>query len=149
MLFLLFAANDCGLSVIPLVQTFGHMEFVLKHEQWRALREVENYPSSMCPSNSEVMPLIRSMIKQIVAFHPNIQYIHIGADEVWHMGLCPVCMKRMQSSKHGKSSLYLDHVVNVAQFIKDNYPNLKIIIWDDMLRNIDQSVLQGIEMLIG
>lgn len=58
------------------------MEFILKHDQWRALREVETYPSSMCPSNSETMPLIRSLIKQIVAFHPNLQYLHIGGDEV-------------------------------------------------------------------
>lgn len=77
-----FLAADSGLTIIPLVQTIGHMEFALKHEQWRGLREVEAYPSSICPSNSETMPLIRSMIKQIVAFHPNIQYLHIGADEV-------------------------------------------------------------------
>lgn len=75
-------AADCSLEVVPLVQTIGHMEFVLKHEQWKGLREVENYPSSMCPSNSETMQLVRGMIKQMVAFHPNIQYLHIGADEV-------------------------------------------------------------------
>lgn len=75
-------ATDCSLTIIPLVQTFGHMEFVLKHEQWRKLREVETYPSSMCPSNSETMALVRSLIKQTVAFHPNLQYIHIGGDEV-------------------------------------------------------------------
>lgn len=76
------AAANCDLMVIPLIQTIGHMEFVLKHEQWKSLREVEMYPSSMCPSNSETMALVRSMIKQIVAFHTNIQYLHIGADEV-------------------------------------------------------------------
>ncbi|KAJ8927280.1 hypothetical protein NQ314_020283 [Rhamnusium bicolor] len=128
--------------VIPLVQTFGHMEFVLKHEQWRGLREVEAYPSSMCPSNSETMPLVRSLVKQIVAFHPNIQYLHIGGDEIWHMGLCSACQRRVQINKYGRAGLYLDHVTEVAQYIKDNYPALKIIIWDDMLRNIDLNVLQ-------
>lgn len=58
------------------------MEYVLKHEQWRGLREVEAYPSSMCPSNSETMSLVRSMVKQIIAFHSNLEYIHIGSDEV-------------------------------------------------------------------
>ncbi|KRT78900.1 glycoside hydrolase [Oryctes borbonicus] len=135
-------AADSGLMVIPLVQTFGHMEFVLKHEQWRSLREIEAYPSSMCPSNSGTMPLIRNLVKQILGFHPDIQYLHIGADEVWHLGSCPTCTKRVQSSKHGKAALYLEHVTEVAQYIKENYPNLKIIIWDDMLRNIDESVLQ-------
>lgn len=59
------------------------------------------------------------------------------------MGLCTSCSKRIQTNKHGKASLYLDHVVEVAQYIKDNYPNLKIIIWEDMLRNMDVNILQG------
>lgn len=79
---ILIIAADCDLIVIPLVQTFGHMEYVLKHEQWRGLREVEAYPSSMCPSNSEIMVLVRNMIKQTVAFHNNIEFLHIGGDEV-------------------------------------------------------------------
>lgn len=71
----------------------------------------------------------------------NIESIKIC--QVWHMGLCASCSKRLQTNKHGKASLYLDHVVEVAQYIKDNYPNLQIIIWDDMLRNIDINILQG------
>lgn len=63
--------------------------------------------------------------------------------EIWHMGWCPACTKRQQTSKYGRDSLYLDHVTVVAQFIKENYPNLKIIIWDDMLRNMDLKTLQG------
>ncbi|CAH1154569.1 unnamed protein product [Phaedon cochleariae] len=139
---LLDLAKDSELSVIPLVQTFGHMEFVLKHEQYRGLREAEPYPSSMCPSKSDTLQLVRSMVRQMIAFHPHIQYIHIGGDEIWHMGLCSACQKRIQTSKFGRAGLYLDHMTEVAQFIKDNYPNLKIIVWDDMFRNIDLNILQ-------
>lgn len=135
-------AADNGLTVIPLVQTFGHLEFILKHDQWSNLREVEAYPSSMCPLKSGTMPLIRNILKQIISFHPDLQYIHIGADEVWHLGLCPDCIRKTALNKHGKASLFLDHVTTVAHFIKDNYPHLKIIMWDDMLRNIDLSILQ-------
>lgn len=131
------------MTVIPLVQIFGHMEYVLKHDQWRNLREVEAYPSSMCPSNSETMALVRSLIKQIVTFHSGLQYIHIGADEVWYMGVCPTCSKRVSTNKYGKPGLYLDYITAVAQYIKENYPNLKIIIWDDMLRTVDTNILQG------
>ncbi|XP_015191125.1 PREDICTED: hexosaminidase D-like isoform X1 [Polistes dominula] len=134
-------AGDCGLAVVPLVQTFGHMEFVLKHDEWRFLREVERFPSSMCPSNPLTMNLVTSLIRQIVNFHPDIQYLHIGADEIWHLGLCSVCTKRAAASKHGKSSLFLEHVLAVAQYIQETYPYLKIIMWDDMLRSIDLRVL--------
>ncbi|XP_063234522.1 hexosaminidase D-like isoform X2 [Bacillus rossius redtenbacheri] len=138
---LLQLAGDHGLAVVPLVQTFGHLEFVLKHEEWRPLREVEAYPSSMCPSHPRALPLVTSLIKQIVDFHPDIQYLHIGADEVWHMGLCRTCARRVQASKHGRCQLFLEHLVAVAQFIRDTYPSLRIIMWDDMLRPIDTSVL--------
>ena len=122
------------------------LQFVLKHEEWRSLREVENFPSSICPSNPGTMPLVKSLIRQIVNFHPDLQYLHIGADEVWHLGLCSVCSKRANSSKTGKSSIYLEHVLAVAQFIKESYPCLRVIIWDDMLRSIDLQVLNGIRL---
>lgn len=59
------------------------LQFVLKHDKWRALREVEAYPSSMCPSHPEALSVATSLIKQVVEFHPDIQYLHIGADEVY------------------------------------------------------------------
>lgn len=59
------------------------------------------------------------------------------------MGLCPSCSKRVITGKYGKAGLYLDHVNDVAQYIKETYPTLKIIVWDDMLRCIDTQILQG------
>nr|CAD7457847.1 unnamed protein product [Timema tahoe] len=140
---LLQLAGDSGLAVVPLVQTFGHLE----HDEWRVLREVEAYPSSMCPSHPRALPLVMSLIKQIVEFHPDIQYLHIGADEVWHMGLCPTCVRRTQSSKHGRCQLFLEHVLAVAQFVQDTYPTLRVIMWDDMLRGIDTSVLLAMAII--
>lgn len=90
------------------------------------------------------MSLVKSLIRQIVSFHPDIQYLHIGADEVWHLGLCHVCSKRASASKIGKWSLYLEHVLAVAQFVKETYPCLRVIVWDDMLRSIELQVLNGI-----
>lgn len=93
-------AEEHRLDVIPLVQTFGHLEvlttnflfvvplisfflqFVLKHDKFRGLREVENFPGSICPSNPESLPLVQNMIEQVIKMHPNIKMLHIGADEV-------------------------------------------------------------------
>lgn len=133
----------CHLLYIYYIRLFI-LKFVLKHDEWRSLREVENFPSSICPSNPGTLPLVKSLIRQIVSFHPDIQYLHIGADEVWHLGLCDVCSKRASLSKHGKFSLYLEHVMAIAQYIKEMYPCLKIIIWDDMMRSIGLEALNGI-----
>ena len=56
------AQND--LAVIPLIQTFGHLEFVLKLNDFKHLREVPIYPQSICPSKEESWNLITQMIDQ-------------------------------------------------------------------------------------
>ena len=60
-------------QVVPLVQTFGHMEFVLKHGKFRHLREVLEYPNSLRPiaaDNGElgggVAALVKEMIIQVI-----------------------------------------------------------------------------------
>ena len=40
-------AEDCGLKVIPLCQTFGHLEYVLKH--FKHLREHPERPDCLVP----------------------------------------------------------------------------------------------------
>lgn len=68
--------------------------------------------------------------------------------KVWHIGLCQTCMRRLESSKYGKAQLFLEHILGVVQFIKDTYPTLRIIMWDDMLRSIDTTILIGKYYLI-
>ncbi|CAB4056412.1 POLA1 [Lepeophtheirus salmonis] len=50
---ILSVAKENELEVIPLIQTFGHMEHVLKLDEFRKLREVPIYPQSICPSQEK------------------------------------------------------------------------------------------------
>ncbi|XP_059472542.1 hexosaminidase D-like isoform X2 [Neocloeon triangulifer] len=141
-------AEEQGLDVIPLVQTFGHLEFVLKHDKFWSLREVEHFPGSMCPSNPESLPLVQAMLEQVVKMHPDIKMLHIGADEVWHMGVCNACRSRMATlGESAKEKLFLDHVTKVLRWMKEKYPYIDLLMWDDMLRHIDPLLL--IEYEIG
>lgn len=81
-------AEKYDLTIIPLVQTFGHFEFVLKLDTFKDYREVFKYPQVLCPTFNGTMPLIREMIDQVVKAHPKSTYIHVGADEVYHLGEC-------------------------------------------------------------
>jgi len=50
------------LKFIPLVQTFGHLEFALKRERFSHLRETANNFTSVCPLQEESLELVCSMI---------------------------------------------------------------------------------------
>lgn len=76
-------------------------------------------------------------IFQIVALHKNSKFIHIGCDEVFNIGSCPLCT-HFHSGKvvsyDSNEHLFLKHVKNVAE-IAIKYGKIPII-WDDMLRTI-------------
>ena len=61
----LAAARANGLDVIPLVQTFGHLEYVLKHSQFKELREDPDNYMDLCPLNPSSMPLVQELIDQV------------------------------------------------------------------------------------
>ncbi len=75
---ILHLAAENHLEVIPLVQTFGHLEFVLKYEEYAHLRELAENPMDISPVKEGAYELVREMINQILHLHPDVNYIHIG-----------------------------------------------------------------------
>lgn len=155
---ILQAAKALELNVIPLVQTFGHLEFALKLKEFYHLREVPESPQSLCPSLNSSFSFIKEMVTQVIELHltsqqqlnkilnhddgafrnlPQMTHIHIGCDEVYQLGECPRCREKIHDQ------LFLDHVYNVAAFIKKKWPDLKVIIWDDQIRQISLDFLKN------
>ncbi|KAK9502167.1 hypothetical protein O3M35_012751 [Rhynocoris fuscipes] len=134
-------ANQTGLEVIPLIQTFGHLEFVLKLDKFKHLREVFKYPQAICPSDNETYSVLVTMIDDIVRAHDGIRYLHIGSDEVYQLGECPLCRKKLSNYKWSRSALFLDHLSTIARYVKDHYPGLTSLVWDDQLRTLSVSEL--------
>ncbi|CAK9290267.1 unnamed protein product [Gordionus sp. m RMFG-2023] len=142
-----------NIEIIPLVQTFGHLEFVLKHPQFSHLREVPEFSDTICPSKGESFQLIKKMIDQIVQLHPGIKSLHIGADEVYHMGKCQLCSKLVYPDDNRQiggqfkdlsislDEIFLNHILKIVRYMEASYPHIKILIWDDMFRHIPRDVL--------
>ncbi|KAK2569253.1 Hexosaminidase D [Acropora cervicornis] len=59
---LLDAASENEMIVIPLLQTFGHLEFVLKLKEFSHLRETEHFTNSLCPNNKELGSFVEPMV---------------------------------------------------------------------------------------
>ncbi|KAJ7384394.1 hypothetical protein OS493_021802 [Desmophyllum pertusum] len=133
-------AND--LIVIPLVQTFGHLEFVLKHKEFAHLRETEHFTNSLCPNNKESVPMVLGLIDQVLALHPGVKWFHIGGDEVWNIKTCSVCQKDARN----KSELFVHHMTPILTHLKNK--QVTPVMWDDMMRNWPVEYLKELGPLV-
>ncbi|XP_030389900.1 hexosaminidase D isoform X3 [Gopherus evgoodei] len=129
------------LEVIPLVQTFGHMEFVLKHQEFSHLREVEMFPNALNPHKEESLMLVSAMIDQVVALHDGLRWFHIGSDEVYYLGEGEESKQWLQKEENSIEKLCLSHMKAVASCMVSSYPEVKPIVWDDMLRGVSEETL--------
>ncbi len=64
------------------------------------------------------------------------RWLHVGCDEVFHLGQCPLCQdvmsRRNSDPKAGSSSsyydgraLFLDHAVRVGEHVRNKYKGKK------------------------
>ncbi|NXW57446.1 HEXDC Hexosaminidase, partial [Eurystomus gularis] len=131
------------LEVVPLVQTFGHVEFILKHEKYKHLREVERFPNSFNPHAPDTLALLKSILSQVIEKHRRSTWIHIGADEVFHLGEGMDSKNWMSRNKGDTGTMYLNHIKEVLGFITTQYWGLRALMWDDMLRKMSVGALRG------
>ncbi|KOB66843.1 Hexosaminidase D, partial [Operophtera brumata] len=106
---------------------------LFKFVHMRELRELRELPSVLCPTRPGGRELIVAMIHQLLAKQPYARFIHIGADEAWHMNKCNDCTSKTSCENYGVDSLFLDHIRSIVMDVHKTYPNVQILIWDDML----------------
>ncbi|KAM3921928.1 hexosaminidase D [Leptodactylus fuscus] len=138
------------LEVIPLIQTFGHMEFVLKHSAFAHLREVLSYPNSLNPHKDESHQLLQAMIRQVMDLHPGVRWLHIGSDEVYYLGEGEESKKYLSETGLAVEDLFMCHLKKVAAHVVSTYPGVRPIAWDDMLRSASAQTLtdSGLAQLV-
>ncbi|KAM4663997.1 hexosaminidase D isoform 2-T2 [Discoglossus pictus] len=138
------------LEVIPLVQTFGHMEFVLKHKEFSHLREIPTYPNSLNPHREESHRLVQAIIQQVMELHPAVRWLHVGSDEVYYLGEGEESKQRLSEESLCVEDLFLSHLRAVAAHVVSEYPRVTPIAWDDMLREASAHTLaeSGVPQLV-
>ncbi len=93
---LLDVAAQHHIQVIPLLQTLGHVEYILKHPRFAALRERAGDISQFCPCEGGSLALITELLDELLAAHPDATFIHLGGDETWLLGSCPRCAAKAE-----------------------------------------------------
>jgi hexosaminidase len=108
----------CGtlaIDVIPLQQSFGHVEYILRNNRYTLQREDQKDLSQVCPSKEDLnRALFTDLFTELVKTHPS-KYFHIGGDETHLLGHCPLCKAKVE--KEGVSKLYADHIKMLCDIV--------------------------------
>lgn len=125
-----FAAKcrKAGIQVIPLMQSLGHLEFIVGKKEYAHLREAPGLTAHIDVTNPDSIPFLINLIDEIIeAFRPP-QYVHLGGDETRQLGNSKRCAPLMK--KIGRGGLYLKHMLPLLEHIHKR--GLTPIIWADM-----------------
>ncbi|MDQ1329632.1 MAG: Beta-N-acetylhexosaminidase, partial [Candidatus Poribacteria bacterium] len=126
---LLDLARSHGIQCIPLQQSLGHLNYLLKHDEYSHIREEDEQKDQMCPTNEDSFRIFTELAEEILAYFPDSRFMHIGADETRHLGVCPRC--REMEKKTSKGSLYVNYINKVCDWLMER--NVRPILWDDIL----------------
>ena len=123
---ILAKAKRLGLKPIPLLQTFGHAEYVLEKDGYRSFREQASEENCYCVSKPEVREFLRQWIREYLdLFGEDVADFHLGGDEAHGFGTCRVCARR------GRMELYAEHLVSVSADLRKR--GIRPGIWCDMI----------------
>ena len=131
-----------GIDVIPEVQSLGHVQYItIAHPE---IAELENsaeevidqrfadsnkgkfFAHCYCPSNEKSYEIIFDLLEEIIEVARPSEYVHIGHDEVYQLGVCPVCKTK------DPADLYYNDVMRMHDYLAKK--GLKTMLWSDMLQ---------------
>lgn len=120
-------AKERNIEISPLIQGLGHASFILKHDEYKNLRDTITSDWSFDPMDPETYKLQFSLYEDAIAATPNGKYLHVGGDEVGHLGMSEL------SKKSGLTpmQLQMQWLKKVCDFATSH--NRIPVFWDDML----------------
>jgi len=132
---LLQTAHQHFIQIIPKQQSFGHLEYILKHPAYIGFRETPESVGELCPHRSGAYEMMASILEEIAELHPHSDYLHLGCDEVWSLGTCEDCIRSGQS----RESAFISFVNRLAE--KSLSMGKIPMIWHDMLMHASSEEL--------
>ncbi|CAF1994507.1 unnamed protein product [Rotaria magnacalcarata] len=141
-------AKDNHLDIMPLLQTYGHLEFLLKLKEFSDLRENSKYPQVISPCINKTYSILFAMIDQYLNLHPHMRLFHIGHDEVYYFLTNPACQEFQRLTGVGtQHELFAYHLSIIANYIREKNPNLSLFVWHDVLQNLNIDILRKYKLM--
>lgn len=138
-------AKYYGFDLIPEIQSLGHVQYITyAHPEIAEVdpeamdkdvdtRAADQQPStyfhhSYCPEHPKSYEIIFDIIEEILDVVKPKQYVHMGHDEVYQVGLCPRCKDKPHDE------LFEKHVRTIHDYLAKK--GLRMMMWSDMLQKV-------------
>lgn len=139
-------ARSFGIEVIPEIQSLGHVQYLTVTYPELAERAADDltadvtdaraadippskfYAHCYCPSNPKSYEILFDIMEEILDTVQPKKYVHMGHDEVYQIGICPVCKDK------DPAELYAQDVQRIYDFLKAR--GYQMMIWADMIQPI-------------
>lgn len=135
-------ARELGFELIPEVQSLGHVQWItnaypeigeidenekqVEDEREEDLRPDKKFIHCYCPSNERSYEIIFDIIDETIEVIKPQRFVHIGHDEVYHLGLCNKCRQKTHAE------LFTNDVLRIYNHLKKR--GLGTMMWGDMLQ---------------
>jgi len=126
---ILSSCRTAGLQTVPLIQTYGHLEWLLTHPPFQRLREQPSIAYIICPQKKESQRFLLRFVDEVCELFGNPSYIHLGGDEAAYMGTCSDCEEKVKTSS--KSALYAEHMNRISNRALSR--GSRPMMWADMI----------------
>ena len=137
--------RELGIDVIPEIQSLGHVQFMTTahpgiaelapeeetertDDRQEDQRPEKLFPHCYCPSREESYKLLFDLADEIIEVFRPAEYVHMGHDEVYDIGICPLCAGK------DPAKLFADDVNRIYDYVRGK--GLKMAIWSDMLQPV-------------
>ena len=119
--------KERNIELIPLLQSIGHLDYLLKYPKFRNLRDggPEGSSYQWCLAIEESYELWCAMVEELLEVFPETTIFHIGADECRMNVPCELC-------EENRLDLYVKRVARCCEYIQKK--NMKVVVWDDVFR---------------
>ncbi|NLD61394.1 family 20 glycosylhydrolase [Candidatus Sumerlaeota bacterium] len=126
-------AKQNGIEVVPLINTYGHAEWMIDNPTYKKLADDPEKPFCYDATNPEVYKICEKIYEEAIEiFKPYI--IHIGHDEIY----APTFPKKDIAKKVGAKKLIMDDILYWHNFLKKR--NIRTMIWGDMFLGPGESI---------
>ena len=120
-------AKARNIEISPLVQGLGHASFILKHEEYKKLRDDSTSDWAFDALNPQTYDVQFALYEDAIEATPDGRYLHVGGDEVGKLGVSELARK----SGLTPIQLQMQWLKKVCDFAQAHH---RIpIFWDDML----------------